>query len=68
VKIAENGDADSSVDYSLSSVDRIVVFIRIPHFEERLEQALEDTRARKYLSITRSGQDQSVRAGVCEYD
>jgi len=41
VNIAENGDAEISVDYSLSWVERVVVFMKIAHPEQQLEQALE---------------------------
>jgi hypothetical protein len=41
VTITENGDAEIAVDYSLSWVERVVVFMRIAHHEQQLEQALE---------------------------
>jgi len=41
VNITENGDAEIAVDYSLSWVERVVVFMRIAHHEQQLEQALE---------------------------
>jgi hypothetical protein len=41
VNIEENGDAGISVHYSLSWVERVVVFMKIAHPEQQLEQALE---------------------------
>ena len=41
MNIKENGDAEISVDYSLSWVERVVVFMKIAHPEQQLEQALE---------------------------
>lgn len=41
VNITETGDAGISVDYSLSWVERVVVFMRIAHPEQQLEQGLE---------------------------
>jgi len=39
--VAENGDAEIAVDYSLTWVERFVVFMRIAHPDQQLERALE---------------------------
>ena len=41
VNIDENGDADVTVDYSLSWMERFAVYTRIAHPEQQLETALE---------------------------
>jgi hypothetical protein len=41
VTIEENGDARMALDYSLSWVERAVVFMRIAHPDQQLERALE---------------------------
>ena len=51
VTITESGDAEISVDYSLSWVERVVVFMRIAHPDQQLEQALE-RYARKEVTVT----------------
>jgi hypothetical protein len=40
VDIRENGDANVSVEYSLSWIERGVVFMKLAHPEEQLRQAL----------------------------
>ena len=41
VDIAEKGDAEIAVDYSLTWVERVVVFMRIATPDQQLEQSLE---------------------------
>jgi len=59
VNIAENGDAEISVDYFLSWVERVVVFMRIAHPEQQLEQALEGYSGKEVqvISVDPGGTD-----------
>lgn len=59
VNIAENGDAEISVDYSLSWVERVVVFMRIANPGQHLEQALEGYSGKEVevLQVNPTGTD-----------
>jgi hypothetical protein len=51
VNIAENGDAEISVDYSLTWIERVVVFMRIAHPDQQLEQVIESYSEREVTVI-----------------
>ena len=51
VNITGNGDAEISVDYSLTWVERVVVFMRIAHPDQQLEQALESYSGKEVTVI-----------------
>jgi hypothetical protein len=52
VDIREKGDAQISVDYSLTWVERVFLFMRIIHPDEELEKALEGLSGRN-VTVTR---------------
>jgi hypothetical protein len=51
VNIAENGDAEISIDYSLTWVERGVVFMRIAHPDQQLERVIE-SYSRKEVTVS----------------